>query len=242
MGEKRAAVTAVAAVIGGVLLVAALVTWASSIGPSGVFSGEGPQIVRTTPTETESSPSDPFTSLQTYEQERLAKEHAGDRPLLKAMALVLEILIAGVVLILLYRSGRRAYQEYKARQRPPAEPDEVDFDVLAPDLMAERIEEDAAAQRDALLGGTPRNGIVECWHRFEVQAADAGITPYTWETSSEFTLRILNLVGADTHAVAVLAALYREARFSEHELDETRRAEALTALDALHADLRRANT
>ena len=40
MGASRAPVTAVAAVVGGVLLVAVLVTWAASIGPSGVLTGE----------------------------------------------------------------------------------------------------------------------------------------------------------------------------------------------------------
>jgi hypothetical protein len=39
--------------------------------------------------------------------------------------------------------------------------------------------------------------------------------------------------------VARLAALYREARFSEHRLTEADREEAAAALDAVHADLQR---
>lgn len=237
MGEKRAALTAVAAVLGGVLLVAVLVTWAASIGPSGVLTGPGPQAVHTTPTETASEPTDPFTQLRTEDQDRLAKQHDAN-PALRTVALVLEIAAALVLLLLAYRQGRRAWENWKARQRPPAEPTIEDFDVLgAAQRVTDEIRRDAGHQRDLLRGGSPRNGIVECWHRFEVQAADAGLASYSWETSSEYALRMLDLVFADSHAVARLAALYREARFSDHELGEDARAEALAALDAVHAGL-----
>ena len=55
------------------------------------------------------------------------------------------------------------------------------------------------------------------------------------ETSSEFALRLLDLAEADPRAVADLAALYREARFSDHRLDEPARERARTALAAIHA-------
>ena len=45
--------------------------------------------------------------------------------------------------------------------------------------------------------------------------------------SSEFTLRILDLVEADPRAVSALAALFREARFSEHEVTEDDRQPAI---------------
>jgi hypothetical protein len=101
----------------------------------------------------------------------------------------------------------------------------------------EEISRDAAEQRRLLLEGSPRNAIVECWHRFEEQAADAGLERHAWETSSEFTLRMLDLVAADSSAVAELAVLYREARFSTHPLDEGTRARAVADLDAIHAGL-----
>ena len=84
-----------------------------------------------------------------------------------------------------------------------------------PRRLAEEIARDAAEQRRVLMEGSPRNAIVECWHRFEQQAAGAGLDRHPWETSSEFTLRMLDLVAADTGAVAELAVLYREARFSD---------------------------
>ena len=63
----------------------------------------------------------------------------------------------------------------------------------------------------------------------------AGVERRPWQTSSEFVLRVLDLVGADRGAVAGLADLYREARFSDHPITEEHRRQALTALDVIHA-------
>ncbi len=52
MGARRASVTAVAAVVLGVLVVSVLVTWAASIGPSGVLRGDGPERMRAELSET----------------------------------------------------------------------------------------------------------------------------------------------------------------------------------------------
>jgi hypothetical protein len=236
MGASRAPVTAVAAVVGGVLLVAVLVTWAASIGPSGVLTGEGPEALRLTPTET--TDGTPFGEPEDP-QKRLAREFAGeDHPVIRAIAAVLELAALLAVLYGLFRLGRWAWQNFDARRRPPPPPEEVEFDVLeGPRRLAEEITRDAEEQRRVLMEGSPRNAIVECWHRFEVQAAGAGLERHPWETSSEFTLRMLDLVAADSHAVAELAILYREARFSTHSVDEATRARAVADLDAIHAGL-----
>jgi hypothetical protein len=237
MGASRAPVTAVAAVVGGVLLVAVLVTWAASIGPSGVLTGEGPEAQRLTPEETTSLEASAGESPEEV-RDRLAKEHSGDHPILRAIAYVLELVALMAVLYVLFRAGRWAWQTYDARRRPEPRPEEVEFDVLeGPRRLAEEITRDAAEQRRVLIGGSPRNAIVECWHRFEQQAAGAGLERHPWETSSEFTLRMLDLVAADSHAVAELAGLYREARFSTHSLDEATRERAIADLDAIHAGL-----
>ena len=69
-----------------------------------------------------------------------------------------------------------------------------------------------------------------CWERFEEQAERVGLARKPWETSSEFTLRLLDVVSADASAVSRLATLYREARFSEHEITEADRQQAVEAL------------
>lgn len=237
MGASRAPVAAVAAVVFGVLLVAVLVTWAASIGPSGVLTGPGPEAQRLTPEETTSLEA-PTGDSPEQVRDRLARELAGEHPVLRAIAFVLELLALVALLFVLYRAGRWAWQTYDARRRPPPPPEDVEFDVLeGPRRLVEEITRDAAEQRRVLLEGSPRNAIVECWHRFEQQAAGAGLERHPWETSSEFTLRMLDLVAADSGAVAELAVLYREARFSTHSLDEAARTRAVADLDSIHAGL-----
>lgn len=237
MTVTRASTTAVAAVVGGVLVLLVLVTWAAGIGPSGVLTGEGPQPDRVN--SAGASASDvPSASATLDHQQRLAERYEGDRPLLRALALVLEVAAALLVLFGLYRGARWAWQTYDARRRPPPAPDDLDFDVLdSPDVLAGEIVSDARAQRALLASGTPRNAVVEAWRRFETQAGAAGVVRRPWETSSEFTLRVLELVEADSAAVSLLAGLYREARFSDHELTEDDRVSARAALDAVHASL-----
>ena len=238
MGARRASVTAVAAVVGGVLLMTLLVTWAASIGPGGVLTGDGVDPVRMTPTATESSES-PTDGTTVNDVERTLRRTPGDNGMLRLIALVAEVLLALVVAYALYRGARWAWQTWQARRRPDPAPIEVDFDVLrSPEVVAERLAAGAAEQREVLQGGTPRNAVVEAWSRFETRAAEVGAVRRPWETSSEFTLRVLDLVGAESAAVGRLAALYRKARFSDHELTETDRATALEALDAIHASLR----
>ena len=129
-----------------------------------------------------------------------------------------------------------ARTEARDRARGDGEPEEVDFEVLgSPARVEAAMKEDAAAQRTALAeDGDPRNAIVACWHRFEEQAVRAGAVRREWQTTGEFVLEALEHVGADRGAVARLADLYREARFSDHPLTEDHRRAALEALDAVH--------
>jgi hypothetical protein len=157
---------------------------------------------------------------------------------LRALAAVfaVTVLVAALGGVLLLARGLWGRWELRRRPRPP--PPSIDFDVVeTPRRVAEAIARDAGWQRRLLLDGRPRNGIVACWHRFEEQAAGTGLVRAEWETSAEFTLRVLELVDADSEPVTRLAALYREARFSDHPLDESHRSAALAALDAIHARL-----
>jgi hypothetical protein len=239
MGAGRASATAVGAVAGAVVLMALLVTWAASIGPGGVLTGDGPATHRVFVSPTPSpTPSGTATATRSPQPRPEPGGAGGDRPVVRAVLAVLGVTLAlgfiiGVVLL-----ARRLWQRWVDRDRPPPPPEDVAFDVLeTPRRVAEEIVRDAEDQRALLLEGSPRNAVVECWHRFEMQAAGAGVVRRPWETSAEFTLRVLDLVDADSALVARLAALYREARFSDHPLGEAHRAAALEALDGLHAGL-----
>ncbi len=122
------------------------------------------------------------------------------------------------------------------RLRRPRRPSAVGFDAL--DDVAEAITADADAQRSALQRGAPRNAIVECWLLLEAAVVEVGVERDPSDTSSEFTQRVLATVSVDPAAIADLAALYREARFSDHPMNEGSRRAAIEALDAVHNGLR----
>jgi hypothetical protein len=225
------------AVVGGVLLITLLVAWASAIGPSDVLRGDGPTAQRADPTddprESETTSQDVLDALT-----RAENRTPGHSTVMNGVAVVIMVLLLAVLLYWVYKAARWGVAEWRARERPEAPPEDVEFDVLRErDALAREIADGAAAQRDLLSGGTPRNAIVEVWNRFETLAGNAGATRRPSETSSEFTLRVLSAVDADSSAVTRLAALYREARFSDHELTEEHRAAALSALAVIHAGL-----
>ncbi len=237
MEAGRASTTAVLAVLAGVALVTGLTTWAASIGPGAVLTGDGPATHRVSPSP---SPTSPSAESATPTQPPGRRAEADDTVAQVIRAFVIVAGVAAVLLLLLPVAflWRWLVERYRLRRRREPAPEEVDFDVLdVASRVSEEIGRDAARQRELLLGGTPRNGIVECWHRFEAQASTAGLSRLPWETSAEFTMRMLDLVAADLAAVARLSELYREARFSDHPVDERDRAAAVAALDVLHAGL-----
>jgi uncharacterized protein DUF4129 len=234
----RAGTTAVVAVLGATALLLVLVTWAASIGPDRVVSGGHIEPVHTTQPTAGTTAPHARNPLQ-----ELARHHPREPPGWQvAVAFALELLTFCVMLYLAARllSGVRLLWLARRRRRRGEEETEVEFEVIgSAQQVTEVIAEDADEQRTELeVGGEPRNAIVACWHRFELQAQQARVERRAWQTTSEFVLGLLDLVGADHGAVARLADLYREARFSDHPMSEVHRAEALAALEDIHASLR----
>jgi hypothetical protein len=231
----------VVAVLGAAGLLLVLVTWAASIGPDRVVSGGHVGSLRS------EEPSDSSADA-TEEQIRETRDEERGEPAgwLSAIALAVEILTVGVLLFLVGRLLHKLRQmwlqrsRHRWRRRRRRRVQDVEFEVLdSAAQVTEVMSEDAEEQRTLLaIGGEPRNAIVECWHRFEEQAVRAGVERRPWQTTAEFVLGALDLVGADRGAVGRLAELYREARFSDHPMTDGHRAKALDALDAIHASLR----
>jgi len=92
--------------------------------------------------------------------------------------------------------------------------------------------------RAALSKGQPRNAIVACWMRLEGDIAAAGWPRSGAETSAEYVERIVAEASVDPFAISDLAALYREARFSDHPLGDADRTRAFEALARVEASLR----
>lgn len=144
--------------------------------------------------------------------------------------IVITCLVAAAIIVAVFAWRNRPRLRWRRRRRAPA------FEAL-PDV-ADAVAADAEAQIAALSRGTPRNAIVECWLRLERAVDDAGVRRRPSDTSTELTERVLADSLADSRALGELAALYREARFSDHELGEDRRAAAIAALTVVHAALR----
>ena len=233
MSGRRASVTALAGVLGAVALMLLLVTWAATIGPDEVVRGEGnpPSYATTLPTSETTTAAPPTSD---------ARPHgSGDRDLLFTIVTILASLLAAVVMLAAVLSLLRwlLTRDWRRHRREP-EPEEIQFDPLdAPAEIARTMVARAREQQAVLAEGSPRNAIVACWHHFEEQAALAGVRRQGWETSSEFTLRVLDRLSADSAAVTTLAELYRAARHSTHEITEADRAEAQVALDVVHRSL-----
>lgn len=98
---------------------------------------------------------------------------------------------------------------------------------------------DVEAARVALAGRSPRNAIVACWMQLERDAAAAGLPRDAAETSAEYVERVVTASSVDPTPIRELAALYREARFSDHELGDDHRRRASAALNRVESVLRR---
>jgi hypothetical protein len=235
MTARRAGAVAVAGVVAIALLVLVLAAWGASIGPGDLVDGEGPAPVDL-PTATSSTATPDSGDYNVGDREN------GAPGWLRTAAFLVNLAAAVLAVYILARYlvaplGRWGLHRRRVRQSSRrAGPDEGDFTVLEPsEALAREMLDDAEAQRQELLDAdTPRNAVVACWHRFETQAAAAGVGRHPWETSSEYTMRVLDLVDAHQPAVSRLGALYREARFSAHDLTEAHRREALAALDTIH--------
>jgi hypothetical protein len=147
---------------------------------------------------------------------------------------VLQVILVGVVAAAAVALALAAWRN-RPRLRWRRRQANGDFEVL-PDVAAAVVGQ-AAVQRAALLDGAPRNAIVQCWLQLERDVVAAGLHRDPADTSLEFTERVLARYTVDSEAIEDLAARYREARFSDHQLDESDRDAALAALERLHRTL-----
>lgn len=148
----------------------------------------------------------------------------------------LKLLIVAVVALVLFMVIRDLWQ-----RRPQRLPDQAQAGGPL-DTLPEVLLEGAVARMEELETGTPTDAIVASWVRLEEEVAAAGMKQDRSRTSTEVVARVLGQYAVDADALAELAALYREARFSDHALTEADRARARDALTTVHVDLRRAAT
>lgn len=142
---------------------------------------------------------------------------------------LLLLLLVGLIVSVVWWLSRR---DWTRRERA-----RVAFAPL-PEVAPEELLE-AADEFDTLITrGSARNAIVACWVRLEEAIEQAGLVRDPAATPAETTARVLRSYDVDTAAIEALAALYREARFSVHDMGETHRQQAQAALTEIRRELR----
>lgn len=150
---------------------------------------------------------------------------------LTVVLLVLLVLAATAALVLgavaLFRLRRR-----RDRQAPALLP-AVAASVSPEDALAEAV----ASGRRALGGTDARAAVIACYAAMEGSLAASGLPRHASESPTELLRRALSDERIDAPAARELTALFREARFSTHPMDDGQVRRARTALDAIAARL-----
>jgi hypothetical protein len=190
----------------------------------------------TTPAQT---PTEPLPSASTAlrdEEAPPAPDTSAEMP--EGLVLLLALLLFGLIAVsflfwtTVLRAEPRLRRPGHAGPQPPPRAgtaaDQVDSAPLADAVQAGLRH---------LQDGSPGEGIVACWVQLERAAADAGTHRTAPDTPSELAGRLIDRHDVTPGPLLRLADLYREARFSQHELPESARDAARAALEAVRAEL-----
>lgn len=156
-----------------------------------------------------------------------------DDRLAAVLGWVLVAVIAAAATLLAVVLFRALLRAWRARRVPPPE-DSVTADVVPAAVLADQSE-----RLEALGSGTPREGIIAAWARLEASIAIAGVPLTRSRTSTEVVLATLRSHDVPADTLEELAALFREARYSPHDLTEADRRRAEDAHRRVDAELER---
>jgi hypothetical protein len=210
-------------------LVLLLSAWVASAGPVALFARQDPNALSAR--RARGSDFEAWSNVPPA-PDKIYTSSTANEAVVATIVWGLKLAIVGIIAFVLFLIAREVWRG----QRPEDEHQEqVHIDTL-PEVLLRGARERTAE----LQAGTPANAIVACWMRFEAEVAAAGVREDTSRTSTEVTAAVLEEYDVDSAALGELAALFREARFSAHELTEEHRARATDALTAVHVDLRRA--
>lgn len=226
MTAKRARVLAVLAVLIAVIVVA-IAARSSSTHPFTSTATAGPDVSHEVIRHSEAV----ITQLAGSGADTPRHKHAGTN-WAQVVLLILIVLVIGGVVWRIVESEWSPWRRTVAPKHagPVPEPDET-----TPEQLRAAVDESL----ESLERGPVTDAIIGCWVRVETAAAAAGLALRPSETSSEFVDRVLTSYGAREDALRRLSALYREARFSSHELGESSREEARACLADIRTDLAR---
>lgn len=140
---------------------------------------------------------------------------------------VLAIVVALIIFVL--------RDSIQARGRP------IDTDKGAPKPASHAAEVaavlDAGLDQLARSGSDPRSVVISCWVRLEDAGASAGTPRRPSDAPADLVLRLLEGHQISRPVLDRLAAVYRAARYSSGAVDDSMRADAVSALQHLRAEL-----
>lgn len=155
------------------------------------------------------------------------------RVLTGLLVVALAVVVIAVVARLRLAVHRRRRLDATGLRGPPGVPP-ADEEV-GEDAVAEALDAGMAV----LATGSPRNAVVAAWVALEEAAGRAGVVGEPADTATDLVRRMLAAHPVDREMLERLAMLYREARFSGHELTERHRTEARRCLERLRFQLGR---
>ncbi|GAA1816266.1 DUF4129 domain-containing protein [Planosporangium flavigriseum] len=96
---------------------------------------------------------------------------------------------------------------------------------------------DAGLDRLGDSDADPRRAVIACWVRLEEAAAAAGTPRDPGDTPTDLVARLLAAHHVSRPVLDEFAAVYREARYATHVVDERMRAAAVASLGHLRGEL-----
>lgn len=156
----------------------------------------------------------------------------GNETVAVIVAWTLRILLVLVVVVALVLVARALLRRLG---RDPVTAKEEVRSGLVPDVLVAGVREGEAL----LEHGTSSEAVINAWLALERSTRAVGIGDDAARTPAELVAAVLDEHAVDPDAIERLAALYREARFSEHPIGEEHRSAARRALRVVREDLLR---
>lgn len=104
--------------------------------------------------------------------------------------------------------------------------------------LADELSDEIGLALDDLRSETDiRRAVIAAYARMEKVLARSGLRRKVSETALEFLRRVLGDLRVSAPAAQELTQLFEEAKFSAHDLDESARTRAITALETIRSEL-----
>jgi len=187
-----------------------VLVWATVAGPARIIGAPHVGLAPHRPPPPTAPPTTPPSgkSLAQLRHDYQGVHHlgwVGDLLAWTALLLIALALLAGVVWL------------WRHRWHRPEPPLDTPVQVLPTADVAEALEQGAAERLDAIGRGSPRNAIVACWLLVEEAIAAAGLPRLPWETSTEFTVRVLHRMDIDPRIRNGVNPVIAESSAREHK-------------------------